>query len=513
MERYGAQGEFTRVDGMPESLLQEWSKRRRTIQAMAEEMGIATGASASAAEALNKASRKAKVAEQGGELRHVAWDLEASTHIDNREEFVAGLTGHEVAASEEEIGEVMDRLDRLPHDITAHEAVFRLPDIVEKTMNAGAGVLGPMASRANVQRVIEDDEVVELDAPTPSLEVDTGMAHTRIFSTRTEIGMESDLGEMAGAAALDPRLAVPAADIEIKLARLRIDGYPLSEEQVDAIRYGAGPGSGRLAIIEGAAGAGKTTTLRPITDLYQEHGCKVIATAVAWRTAVSLGNDCGVIPYSVDRLLRRVARGDVEIDDKTVIVIDEAGMLSTRQAWHFLRLAQEHGCKVIAAGDTAQHQPIGAGPGLRLMREAAGGVRVDEIRRQRPDVEDILVHVRGALPETARLHAQLMDEEQRRKIVDDYEAMAEKPAFTPWQIGVSEAFRDGRAGEAIEALAARDRFHLGRNLDATLSRLVADWEAWRHEQSGARRGGHRAHPRRGKGALPSDARAGARGKG
>ena len=479
MERYGAQDEFTRVVGMPESLLQEWSKRRRMIQAMAEEMGIATGASASAAEALNKASRKVKVAEQGGDLRHVAWDLEASSHIDNREEFVAGLTGHEVAASEEEISEVMDRLDRLPHDITAHEAVFRLPDIVEKTMNASAGVMGPMDSSANVQRVIEDDEVVELDTPTPTLEVATGMAHTRIFSTRTEIGMERELGEMAGAAAHDSRLAIPAVDIELKLARLRIDGYPLSEEQVEAIRYGAGPGSGRLAIIEGAAGAGKTTTLRPITDLYQEHGCKVLATAVAWRTAVALGNDCGVIPYSVDRLLRRVARGDVELDDKTVIVIDEAGMLSTRQAWHFLRLAQEHDCKVIAAGDTAQHQPIGAGPGLRLMRKAAGGVRVDEIRRQRPDVEDILVHVRGALPETARLHAQLMDEGQRRKIVDDYEVMAEKPAFTPWQIGVSEAFRDGRAGEAIAALAERDRFHLGRNLDATLGRLVTDWETWR----------------------------------
>ena len=374
---------------------------------------------------------------------------------------------------------MMDRLDRLPHDITAHEAVFRLPDIVEKTMNASAGVLGPMASSASVQRVVGAEEVVELDMPGASLEVDAGMAHTRVFSTRTEIGMEHELGEMAGDAVLDPRLAIPAADIEIKLAELRAEGYPLSEEQVEAIRYGAGPGSGNLAIIEGAAGAGKTTTLRPITDLYQEHGCKVIATAVAWRTAIALGNDCGVYAYSVDRLLRWVAKGYVELDDKTVIVVDEAGMLSTRQAWHFLRLAREHGCKVIAAGDTAQHQPIGAGPGLRLMREAAGGVRVDEIRRQRADVEDILVHVRGALPETARLHTQLMDEDQRRRIVDDYEAMADKPAFTPWQIGVSEAFRDGRAGEAIAALDVRGRFHLGRDLDATLSRLVDDWEAWR----------------------------------
>lgn len=47
-----------------------------------------------------------------------------------------------------------ERLDRMPQDITAHEAVFRLPDIAEKTMNATAGVLGPSTSRASVERVL-----------------------------------------------------------------------------------------------------------------------------------------------------------------------------------------------------------------------------------------------------------------------------------------------------------------------------------------------------------------------
>ena len=63
-------------------------------------------------------------------------------------------------------------------------------------------------------------------------------------------------------------------------------GYPLSEEQIAAIRSVTASG-GRVAIIEGAAGSGKTTTLRPIADLYREHGSDIIATAVAWRTAVA----------------------------------------------------------------------------------------------------------------------------------------------------------------------------------------------------------------------------------
>ena len=363
MERYGKDEAFTRVAGMPESLLAEWSKRRKTIEGMAEGMGFATGANAAAAAALNKATRDAKLAGQGGDLRHVAWHLEAAAHIGNREEFVSALTGLEVAATIEEIAEATERVDRIPDDITAHEAVFRLPDIVEKTMNATAGVLGPATARASVERVLQSEEVVELDMPPASIDVDYRLAHARVFSTRGEIDMEAQVSRLAAEASLDPRLAIDADDIEMKIAELRYEDRPLSAEQVKAIHHGAGAGGGRLAIIEGAAGAGKTTTLRPIVDLYTERGSNVIATAVAWRTAVALGNDCGVTPYSVDRLLRRVAKGDVELDDRTVIVVDEAGMLSTRQAFHILRLADEHGCKVILAGDTEQHQPIGAGPG------------------------------------------------------------------------------------------------------------------------------------------------------
>ena len=146
-----------------------------------------------------------------------------------------------------------------------------------------------------------------------------------------------------------------------------------------------------MAIVEGAAGSGKTTTLRPIADLCREHGGSVIATAVAWRTAVALGNDLDARPFCVDKLLKLAAKNGIEIDGSTTIVVDEAGMLSTRQAHHVLRLAERHGARVVFAGDTRQQQPVEAGPGLRLIRDAVGSVRVDRIRRQQPDLEDILV--------------------------------------------------------------------------------------------------------------------------
>ena len=233
-----------------------------------------------------------------------------------------------------------------------------------------------------------------------------------------------------------------------------------------------------MAVIEGAAGSGKTTTLRPIADLCREHGGTVIATAVAWRTAVALGNDLDARPFCVDKLLKLAAKNGIEIDDRTTIVVDEAGMLSTRQAHHVLRLAERHGARVVFAGDTRQQQPVEAGPGLRLIRDAVGSVRVDRIRRQRPDFEDILVHVHGETPAAARFRGGLMGDDERARIFADYGAMAQKPAFTPWQVNVSEALRDGDAAAAIQAWHERGRLHLGYNEERTLTALVDNWDRY-----------------------------------
>ena len=291
--------------------------------------------------------------------------------------------------------------------------------------------------------------------------------------------MEHDVGEMAAALQRDPDMALKPQAVSDALTQLQEKGYPLSAEQTRAIRYGTGVDSGRLAIIEGAAGAGKTTTLRPITDLHKAAGHTVLGAAVAWRTAVALAGDCQIRPYSVDALLRRASNGRLELDARTVVIVDEAGMLSVRQTHHLLQLATRHGCKLIFAGDTKQHQPIEAGPGLRLAREKAGGVRVDTIRRQQPDIEDVLVHVHDVSPEQARFQADLTSPQDQEKILADYRDMPNKPAFTPWKIAASQALRDGDAAATIAAYDSRGRFHVCPNLDATFERMVGDWERYR----------------------------------
>ena len=484
MEQYGKDGEFTRVAGMPEDLMGHWSKRRAAIIDAAREMGFAVEGNAPRAAAANKITRAGKSPDNDPEIRHARWRGEADGFIE-REALIVSLLGKVEDITLQQIRDLTAILEDLPYRLTREEAVFRLPDIVERVGNATAGLLNRDAVATSIERVLLSPEVVRLTRPPRSAEGRADMMHTRLYSTRHNLQMELEVRDMSAGMAAGTGHSLSAQAIEAKVAGLLAAGYPLSEEQITAIRTVTSSG-GRVAIIEGAAGSGKTTTLRPIADLYREHGNNIIATAVAWRTAVALGNDVDARPFCVDKLLRLVARGGIEIDGDTTtttIIVDEAGMLSTRQAHHILQLSERHGAKIVFAGDT-QQQPVEAGPGLRLVRDAVGSVRVDRIRRQKADLEDILVHVHGENPEAARFRTGMMGGQERTRILTEYDEMVDKAVFTPWQVAASEALRDGNAASAIAAHHARDRFHIGYDEEKTLTGLVDDWDRYQRANPG-----------------------------
>ena len=203
----------------------------------------------------------------------------------------------------------------------------------------------------------------------------------------------------------------------------------------------------------------------------------------------------------------------MEIGRKTLIVVDEAGMLSTRQAHHILQLSANamgrRWCSRATQGNSSRSR---RGRGLRLIRDVAGSVRVDRIRRQKADLEDVLVHVHrgdagtGALPGRADQPAASAIRDPRRLRGDG----AQTFVFTPWQVSVSEALRDGEAEQAIEAWRLRGRLHLRHDEEKTLTRLVDDWERHVKRGAGYLGGGSGAHPGRGTRTLLADAAAGAR---
>ena len=289
MKQYGKDGEFTRIAGMPDDLIGHWSKRRAAIIEAAREMGFMVEGNAPRAAAANKITRAGKSPDNDPEIRHHRWRSEADGFIE-REALVASLLEKAEEITQEQIRALTEVLEDLPYRLTREEAVFRLPDIVERVGNATAGLLGRDAVATSIERVLLSPEVVRLTRPPRSAEGRADMAHTRLYSTRHNLQMELEVRDMAAGMAADTGHSLSAQAIEAKVVGLLKAGYPLSEEQIAAIRS-VTSSEGRVAIIEGAAGSGKTTTLRPIADLYREHGQSIIATAVAWRTAVALGND------------------------------------------------------------------------------------------------------------------------------------------------------------------------------------------------------------------------------
>ena len=494
VEQHGKAGEFTRIAGVPPELEAFWSKRTAQIEAFARENGFDLAANPQLHTAANHLTRAPKRdAGDDDEAKYCRWRTEAQA-FSFGEALIAALR-HEpaLALSPERLRELTDTLERLPERLTREESVFSYPALAAAVQNATAGLLHPGAARTALERVLRSEALVRLsplskDHPPegPRHEVEAGMAHTRLYTTRATLEMEQAVKAMAGRLHHEPGAAMAAEPVEGAIEDLKKQGYRLSDEQASAIRHAA-TGAGRIALIEGAAGAGKTTTLRPIVDLYRARGYRVLGAAIAWRTALALGSDCAMEALAVRKLLAQAARGQLALDGApTLLVIDEAGLLSTREMHHLLALGErERGLTLLFAGDTEQQQPIEAGPGLRLVRECIGSVRIDALRRQRADIEDILAFRHAQAPERARRIAAAMPEAERRAVLAEHERSSSgASAFTPWQITASAAFRDGRAGEALKAYHERGRVHLCPDDEAALARLVADWAGYERDNPG-----------------------------
>ena len=480
MEQYGKNAAYTRVLGMPETLVKDWSKRDAKIKDTAAEFGVSLVGNPALKSAVQKMTRVAKIHGDTPEARHEDWMEQARIHIAEIDQLVASLEGNDIEITQEELRELTETLGNLPAAMTEHEAVFHYPELVARTHNACARLLSREARDTALQRVLRTEQIVRLDRPTPSPDTTASLAHTWSYTSKHNIELENAIHASAAEILNSGGLGVPAQATQKMIDALLAEGYPLSTEQITAIKFATQPS--RIAIIEGAAGSGKTTTLRPIADLYRDRGCNLIATALPWKIAVPLAADIAAPPYSVDSLLKRAANGDIEINYKTVIFVDEAGMLSSKHAHHLLELGRTRGAKIIFAGDTKQQQPIEAGPGLRLIRDVADSIRVDKIRRQKPDLEDVLVAL-GRDRETARLEAETASPAQHASAAEQLESLPEESRQTviPWQVTASEAFRDGNAAAAIAAYDERGRFHLENNLHAALTRLVDDWARYREE--------------------------------
>jgi Ti-type conjugative transfer relaxase TraA len=203
------------------------------------------------------------------------------------------------------------------------------------------------------------------------------------FTTREMITAEQRLHRAAELMAERERHEVRGADREAALARAEQSGLVLSGEQADALAHIT---DGRdLGIVVGYAGTGKSAMLGVAREAWEAAGYEVRGVALSGIAAENLESGSGIASRTIASMEHGWGQGRDLLSARDVVVIDEAGMVGTRQLERVLSHATETGAKVVLVGDPQQLQAIEAGAAFRSIHERHGGAEIGEVRRQRED--------------------------------------------------------------------------------------------------------------------------------
>ncbi|WP_298337590.1 Ti-type conjugative transfer relaxase TraA [uncultured Erythrobacter sp.] len=200
------------------------------------------------------------------------------------------------------------------------------------------------------------------------------------FTSRAMIETEQRLHRAADTMAQRTEHGVIDVQRNAAFASAAKRGLVLSREQKSAFEHVANSKS--LAVVVGYAGTGKSAMLGVAREAWESAGYNVRGAALSGIAAEGLENGSGIASRTIASLEHQWGKGRERLTAKDVLVIDEAGMVGTRQMERVLYHAAKAGAKVVLVGDQQQLQAIEAGSAFRGIHERHGGVEISEVRRQ-----------------------------------------------------------------------------------------------------------------------------------
>lgn len=257
--------------------------------------------------------------------------------------------------------------------ITQEKSVFDRYDMARALHRA---IDEPEAFQSALARVMASETLVPLQ---PERRDADGVIEPARYSTREMVQIERDM-----AVATDRLLAARGAGVAERHVAAAMRSRPfLSAEQQEAVAHVTG--DGRIAIVVGLAGAGKSTMLAAAREAWEAGGYRVHGAALAGKAAEGLEESSGIASRTLASWQQSWERGFDPIGAKDVFVIDEAGMVGSRQLARFVAEADRTGAKIVLVGDPEQLQPIGAGAAFRAIAERTGFAALGGVRRQAED--------------------------------------------------------------------------------------------------------------------------------
>ncbi len=248
------------------------------------------------------------------------------------------------------------------------------------------------------------------------------------FTSREMLAVEDRL-HRAGEVMAERRAdGVSASQQRRALARAEQRGLVLSGEQKAAFEHVT---EGRdLGVVVGYAGTGKSALLGVAREAWEDAGYRVQGLALSGIAAENLERGSGIASRTIASLEHQWAKDRELLDARDVLVIDEAGMIGSRQMERLLSAAEKARAKVVLVGDPEQLQAIEAGAAFRSIAERHSHVEITQVRRQHEN----------------------------------------------WQRDATRHLATGRTGQALAAYEARGMVHAAETRDRAREDLVERWD-------------------------------------
>ena len=437
------------AEGVPDATIREFSTRRDEVDAALAELSEALGRPLlpSDTDRVVLATRAAKARTPVEELRTGWWRRARTTGFGRRA--LAACFDRRRAPCFERLPDQLEAslATWLDDAVVAESPTFARGEVIEAicrwSIDDQLVVLPPQEVVRLADRFLASERVIELDGPSrrgrdsitrsDGVRVDaTGgePAFTTVSHARLEdrVRRAFDHGAKAGTA------AVPTPAIETAA------GWDsLSDEQRAFVRRLCTSGMAVQCAV-GRPGSGKTHSLGVAARAWEAAGYRVVGAAVKGEAARLLGETARVHAETVAWWLTAIAAGHEHLDERTVVVVDEASTLGTRDLAQLLDRARHAGAAVRLVGDPAQHGAV-----------AAGGMFTALCRRQ-PRAVPIL-----------------KDNRRQTTAVDRY---------------VVDAVRAGRVAEALAALRTAGQLTEIRDADTLYAAMVTRWLAARRAGEG-----------------------------
>ncbi|MGO6757785.1 Ti-type conjugative transfer relaxase TraA [Rhizobium ruizarguesonis] len=237
---------------------------------------------------------------------------------------------------------------------------------------------------ANIRaRLMASDDLIMLKPQ--QIDAETGKAsEPAVFTTRAILRIEYDMARSAQLLAECRGFAVSDRVVAAAIRNVETDDpekpFKLDPEQVDAVHHVTRDNG--IAAVVGLAGAGKSTLLAAARVAWEHDGRRVIGAALAGKAAEGLEDSSGIRSRTLAAWELAWANGRELPERGNVLVIDEAGMVSSQQLARVLDIVEQAQAKVVLVGDAMQLQPIQAGAAFRAITERIGFAELAGVRRQ-----------------------------------------------------------------------------------------------------------------------------------